>query len=308
MIMNGDNAIALVPDSDGPQLLGTIRGVTAVPYQPGSQLPAAAARAQILIPPLAPIDPPSLLIRLPQLELVQLLSAGAEPWAGQLPESITLSDCRGAHGAGTADWVLTALLSSWRRLPDFVAAQAAGRWSPRPVDDIGGRRVLILGAGDIAGHVARRLHAFDVATTLVGRTPRDGVHGVDQLLHLLPDHDACAIVLPLTDETRGLVDAAALAAMPDGAVLINAARGPVVSTEALLAELNTGRLRAALDVTDPEPLPHGHPLWSAPGVMITPHVASNTPGARQRAYRVAAEQIIQYLSGCTPDNVVNNGY
>lgn len=308
MIMNADDTITLVPDSDGPQLLGPINGLTAVPYQAGAPLPEVAAQARILIPPIAPIDPTSLLTALPRLELVQLLSAGAEPWAGRLPESIMLSDCRGAHGGATADWVLTALLSSWRRLPEFIAAQAAGRWAPRQVGDIGGRRVLILGAGDIAGHVARRLHAFDVATTLVGRTARDGVHGVDHLLGLLPAHEACVIVLPLTDQTRGLVDATVLAAMPDGAVLINAARGPVVNTEALLAELGTGRLRAALDVTDPEPLPDGHPLWSAPGAMITPHVASNTPAARQRAYRVAAEQIAQHLSGCTPDNVVSNGY
>ena len=121
--------------------------------------------------------------------------------------------------------------------------------------------MLIVGAGDVAENTVRRLAPFEVATTLVARRARDGVHGIDEVHDLLPDHDACVLIVPLTDGTRGLVDAAFLAAMPDGAVLVNAARGPVVDTDALTAELAAGRLRAAVDVTDPEPLPAGHPLW-----------------------------------------------
>jgi phosphoglycerate dehydrogenase-like enzyme len=128
------------------------------------------------------------------------------------------------------------------------------------------------------------------------------VHG------LLPDHDVAVIMVPLTDHTRGLVDARFLAAMPDGAVLVNAARGPVVDTGALTRELQAGRLRAAVDVTDPEPLPADHPLWSAPGLLLTPHVGVRVPGAMRRAFAVAAEQIGAFVRGDAPSNLVEDGY
>jgi len=125
---------------------------------------------------------------------------------------------------------------------------------------------------------------------------------------LLPEHDACVVIVPLTDDTRGLVDASFLAAMPDGALLVNAARGPVADTDALTAELTSGRLRAAVDVTDPEPLPAGHPLWRAPGLLLTPHVGGSVPGALERAFAVAAEQITAFARGERPPNLVENGY
>jgi phosphoglycerate dehydrogenase-like enzyme len=154
----------------------------------------------------------------------------------------------------------------------------------------------------------RRLEPFEVTTTLVGRRARDGVHGIDEVLDLLPGHDACVVIVPLTDDTRGLIDAAFLAAMPDGAVLVNAARGPVADTDALTAELTSGRLRAAVDVTEPEPLPGDHPLWKAPGLLLTPHVGGSVPGAMGRAYKVAAEQIAAFARGEQPPNLVTNGY
>jgi phosphoglycerate dehydrogenase-like enzyme len=300
--------VVLVPHREGPELLGDVPGVEAVPYEPKAPLPAAAETAPVLIPPMAPTDSAALMRAMPRLELVQLLSAGAEAWTGKVPRGVQLSDCRGAHGAATADWVLAALLATWRSIPNFVRDQLQGRWSPSPVDDLDGKRVLILGAGDIASHVARRLAAFEVATTMVGRTPRPGVHGVDEVHRLLPAHHACVVVVPLTDATRGLVDTGFLSAMPRGAVLVNAGRGAVVDTGALLAELGSGRLRAALDVTDPEPLPPEHPLWRAPGLLLTPHIGSNTPGALVRAYRVAAEQIALFGAGRAPANLVHNGY
>jgi phosphoglycerate dehydrogenase-like enzyme len=112
----------------------------------------------------------------------------------------------------------------------------------------------------------------------------------------------------LTDETRGLVDKDFLAAMPDGALLVNGARGPVADTDALLAELRSGRLRAAVDVTDPEPLPAGHPLWEAPGLLLTPHVGGSVPAAMRRAFRVMREQLAYYARGEEPPNVVRDGY
>src|SRR6185312_12741252 len=133
--------------------------------------------------------------------------------------------------------------------------------------------------------------------TLVGLRARNGVHGIDEVHALLADHDAAVLIVPLTDDTRGLADARFLAAMPDGALLVNAARGPVVDTDALVAELQAGRLRAALDVTDPEPLPADHPLWSAPGLLLTPHVGGSVPGGMQRAFAVAAEQLAAFARG-----------
>ena len=143
---------------------------------------------------------------------------------------------------------------------------------------------------------------------MVGFTPRDDVHGVEELPALLPDADVVVLVTPLTSRTRGLVDAAFLGAMPDGALLVNAARGAVVDTDALLAELTAGRLSAALDVTDPEPLPADHPLWTAPNVLITPHVGGAVRDARRRSYRVVAAEIERYVRGELPDNLVQGEY
>jgi phosphoglycerate dehydrogenase-like enzyme len=299
----------LVPHEEGPALLGELPGVTAVPYPADGPLPGAAERAEVLVPPfLATREAVTLAERLPRLRLVQLLTAGAEAWIGELPDGVALSDCRGAHGGATAEWVVAVLLGVYRHLPRFAHAQAEGRWDHHQTEELAGKRVLVVGAGDVAEHLVRRLAPFDVATTLVGRRARDGVHGIDEVTDLLPDHDACVVIVPLTGATRGLVDAAFLAAMPDGAVLVNAARGPVADTAALTAELASGRLRAALDVTDPEPLPDGHPLWSAPGLLLTPHVGGSVPGGLRRAYGVAAEQLVAFARGDEPPNLVRDGY
>ncbi|CAA9443010.1 MAG: D-3-phosphoglycerate dehydrogenase [uncultured Pseudonocardia sp.] len=299
----------LVPHEEGPALLGDLPGVTAVPYSTDGPLPAAAERAEVLVPPfLATEEAVALAGRLPRLRLVQLLTAGAETWIGGLPDGVALSDCRGAHGGATAEWVVAALLGVYRHLPRFAHAQAQGRWDHHQTEELAGKRVLVVGAGDVAEHLVRRLAPFDVATTLVGRRARDGVHGIDEVTDLLPHHDACVVIVPLTGATRALVDAAFLAAMPDGAVLVNAARGPVADTAALTAELLSGRLRAALDVTDPEPLTDGHPLWSAPGLLLTPHVGGSVPGGLRRAYGVAAEQLAAFARGDEPPNLVRDGY
>lgn len=299
----------LVADEEGLDVLSRIPGVRAVRYEPGSSRPAEAQAAQVLVAPFAiPPDPAALTDGLPELRLVQLLSAGAEKWVGRLPAGVGLSDCRGAHGGATAEWIVSALLAVYRDLPAFVRAQDERRWDRHLAEGLAGKSVLVVGAGDVGEHTVRRLSPFGVRTTLVGRRARDGVHGIDEVLQLLPRHDACVMIVPLTEETAGLVDAEFLAAMPDGAVLVNAARGSVVDTDALLAELRSGRLRAALDVTEPEPLPSEHPLWDAPGLFLTPHVGGYLPDGRGRAYRVAADQIAAFARGERPPNLVENGY
>lgn len=300
--------VVLVPNRRGVEALSDLP-VRAVQYDPKGELPEEAAEAEILVAPLS-ADEAALALpgRLPKLKLVQILTAGAEAWLPRLPDGVALSDGKGAHGGATAEWVVGALLAVYRDFPAFVRAQDRGEWDSHGTEGLLDKRVLVVGAGDLGEHVVRRLTPFDVRTTLVGRRARAGVHGVDELPGLLPDHDAVVLVIPLTDETRGLVDARFLAAMPDGAVLVNAARGPVVDTDALLAELTTGRVRAALDVTDPEPLPEGHPLWSAPGLFLTPHVGGAAPGGLDRAMRVAHEQIAAYVRGEEPPNLVRDGY
>jgi phosphoglycerate dehydrogenase-like enzyme len=299
----------LVPHEEGLAALADVPGVTAAQYDPEGELPDLAAATQVLVPPfLATSEAVALTGRLPELRLVQLLTAGAENWVGRLPAGVALSDCRGAHGGATAEWIVSVLLAVYRHLPQFVRAQDEGRWDYHRTEELAGRRVLVVGAGDVAENTLRRLAPFEVSTTLVGRRARDGVHGIDEVLDLLPHHDACVVIVPLTDATRGLIDADFLAAMPDGALLVNAARGPVADTDALTAELTSGRLRAAVDVTDPEPLPADHPLWRAPGLLLTPHVGGSVPLAMQRAFAVAAEQIAAFARGEQPPNLVENGY
>ncbi|MEN3300536.1 2-hydroxyacid dehydrogenase [Pseudonocardia sp.] len=301
--------VVLVPHAEGVEFLADVPGVRAVRYDPTGDLPAEAGEAAVLVPPfLASGDVVRITEKLPALKLVQLLTAGAEAWIGRLPDGVALSDAKGAHGGATAEWILAALLAVHREIPGFVRAQERAEWDQHSTDELAGKRVLIVGAGDVAEHTVRRLTPFEVETTLVGRTAREGVHGIDEVLDLLPRHDACVVIIPLTDQTRGLVDAEFLAAMPDGAVLVNGARGPVADTDALTAELESGRLRAAVDVTDPEPLPADHPLWKAPGLLLTPHVGGSVPGALRRAYRVAAEQIAAFARGEEPPNLVVDGY
>lgn len=286
-----------------------ISGHRLLPYDPALPFGSDAAPAQVLIPPyLATDELIGRVVELPALRLVQLLTVGVDVWHGRLPDGVALSSCRGAHSAPTAEWVLATLLACYRELPGFVAQAQRRVWQPKATDGLFGKRVLVVGAGDVGRRVRARLLACDASVTMVGRRGADGVHPVSELRSLLPEHDVVVLVVPLTEQTRGMVDASFLAAMPDGAVLVNAARGPVVHTDALLAELTAGRLRAALDVTEPEPLPPDHPLWTAPNVLITPHVAGSVLGLHQRAYGVAARQIAAFADGKDPDNLIRNGY
>jgi phosphoglycerate dehydrogenase-like enzyme len=245
---------------------------------------------------------------MPALKVVQTLTAGVEHVTPYLPDGVTLCNARGVHDASTAELAVGLILASLRGIPDFVRAQDSGEWVAGRREALADKRVLILGAGSIAQALRRRLTPFECDVTCVARTARDGVAGIDQLPDLLPQADVVVLLVPLTDDTRGLVDAKFLTQMKDGALLVNVARGQVVDTEALVAELASGRLRAALDVTDPEPLPKGHPLWSAPGVLISPHVGGNTSAFLPRGRRLVSAQLRRYVAGEPLANVVTGAY
>ena len=267
-----------------------------------------AALAQVWVPRSGPGPLPGadFFGALPHLRLVQLLSAGAERFAGRLPEGLVLCNARGAHTPSTAEWAVTAVLAAQRGIPFFVREQDARRWSTTTHRSLVGARVLVVGAGDIGRAIGRMLAGFDVELTYVARTAREDVRGMDDLPALLPHADVVVLVVPVTPETTGMVDAAFLAAMPDGSLLVNAARGVVVDTDALVAELVAGRLRAALDVTEPEPLPPGHPLWAAPGLLLTPHVGGAVPDTNERAAAAVTGQLARVLAGQPLVNVVDD--
>ena len=279
---------------------------------PDAEMPGDPAEVEFWVPPfLSGGATTALLPRFTSLRAIQLLSAGADAWAPIVPHNVTLCDARGVHDSSTAEWCVAAILSSLRRFDYLARTQAERRWASTdvvPTDELSGKRVLIIGAGSIGTALARRLDPFEVSVTFVARTGRDGVHGVDELPRLLPEYDIVVLLIPLTPATTGLVDKAFLAAMRDGALLVNGARGPVVSTDALTAELSTGRLWAAVDVTDPEPLPADHPLWTMPTVLITPHTAGSVRGVLRRGYALVGDQVRRYCAGEPLENVVRDGY
>lgn len=241
---------------------------------------------------------------LPNLRVVLLPSAGFDHALPLVPEQVTVCNGRGVHSTGTAELALALILASQRGLPDAVLAQREGLWSNPELPSLADRRVLVVGAGSLATAIVARLRPFEVTITTVGRTAREGVRGVDELPTLLPLADIVVLAVPYSPATHHLLDATALAALPDGALVVNMARGRVVDQDALLAELQSGRLRAALDVTDPEPLPPDHPLWRAPHTLITAHQGGNSEATYPRVAALLRRQLEHLLAGEPPDNVV----
>ena len=241
---------------------------------------------------------------LPELRVVQVLSAGTDAVEHLIPPGVTLCNARGARDVPVAEWVVGALLGDASGLLRSAAGQHERDWRPYRPAEVAGSTVLIVGHGSIGEAVRRRVQALRAEVIAVAAHARPGVHPVEDLPGLLPTADAVVVLAPLTPQTRGMVDAEFLARMHDGAVLLNAGRGPVVDTDALLREVRSGRLRAVLDVIDPEPLPADHPLWTTPGVAITPHVAGDSPPAERRAERLAAEQLARFARGEPLRNVV----
>ena len=240
-----------------------------------------------------------------ELRVVQALSAGTDWLEADVPPGVTLCNARGTRDVPVAEWVVAALLGASSGLLRCAREHDRHAWNIYRPAEIAGSTVVVLGLGSIGQAVRRRLEALRAEVLGVGREPRPGVRGVDELGALLARADALVVLVPLTEQTRGMVDRDVLAALPDGALVVNAGRGPVVDTDALLAELQSGRLRAVLDVVDPEPLPADHPLWTAPGLLaLTPHVAGDSPPAEARAARFAAEQLGRYARGEPLRNVV----
>jgi len=293
-----------VPHEQGIELMGELPpGVDVV------VAPEPAPDVEFWAPPFLGGAPPvEAFAGMTGLRVIQLLTAGVDTWVGRVPGHIVLCDARGVHTPATAEWTVAAILAYVRDLPHFARAQARGEWAYRRTDELAGKRVLIVGAGSIGDAVAARLRPFEVDIALVARQARPGVHGVGELPNLLPEADIVVLTVPLTDETTGLVGGDFLAAMRDGALLVNAARGRVVDTHALALELAKGRLGAALDVTDPEPLPAGDPLWQMPNVLLTPHVAASVGGVLVRAYALVGDQLRRYAAGEPLLNVVADGY
>ena len=300
----------------GRRLLGEVPDGVDIEVCPDSQtLPSDPADVAFWVPPVgATTRATDILPKLTGVKVIQLLSAGADAWIGHVPADVRLCDARGVHDASVAEWVIGAVVGSLRQFPAFARAQEREEWTSDagflPTPELTGARVLIVGAGSIGRAIERHMAPFGVTVGRVARTarPAEDVHGVDELPDLLPYADVVVLVVPLTEQTRGLVDARFLAAMPDGALLVNAARGPVVDTAALLTEVAGGRISAALDVTDPEPLPAGHPLWKLPNVFLTPHIGGAVQGLLPRAYGLAGEQLRRFRSGVPLLNLVVDGY
>jgi phosphoglycerate dehydrogenase-like enzyme len=261
------------------------------------------------------------------VKLVLSLMAGTEWIPSTVGPCVTICNAHGAHNVSTAEWTLAAILAMLKYFPLYLDMQRSGIWKRRfeavehfhsmggdasqvypPVlgEELTGKSVLLVGYGAIGKEIERMLAPFAVELTRVARRARSHpeVHPVSELDALLPRAEIIVLILPATAESRGLIGAPQFALMRRGALLINAARGPIVDTHALVAALQSGRTRAAIDVTDPEPLPEGHPLWSCPNLLITPHVGASTPQFSPRALRTAAEELRRYLHGEPLRNVV----
>ncbi|MDI3240243.1 2-hydroxyacid dehydrogenase [Arthrobacter sp. AL08] len=268
-------------------------------------------RIDIVVPPY--MGGPGVLRSLAAVEtgLVQGQSIGYDGVAEALPPGRVFANAAGVHETSTAELALALVLASQREFPRQLQNQQEGRWETRSTASLADRKVLLVGYGGVGKAIEDRLLPFETTVTRVASTeraePRGHVHGITELPALLPEHDIVIVGVPLNHATHHLIDDAFLAAMPDGALLVNVARGPVADTEALIRHTATGRIRAALDVTDPEPLPQDHPLWRTPGVIISPHVGGDTSAMLPRMGRLLQRQIDLMLTGEPPANVVLGG-
>lgn len=276
---------------------------------PRERVPDSVSDVAFYVPPYAMgPDVGTVLPAMTSLEVVQTLSAGVDNVRALVPEGVTLCNGRGIHDTSTAELALTLVLASLRGIPDFVRAHDRRAWSPQWRPALADRHVLLVGYGAIGQAIERRLLPFEVTVTRVARTARDGVHAITELPDLLPDADVVILIVPLTDETRGLVDAGFLARMKDGALLANLARGAVVRTDDLVAALGSGRITAAVDVTETEPLPPDSPLWEAPGLLLSPHVGGASSAMWPRAHRLVRDQLHRYAAGETLCNIMSGDY
>ncbi|MFJ6312603.1 2-hydroxyacid dehydrogenase [Pseudarthrobacter oxydans] len=273
--------------------------------------PAPAERLDIVVPPY--MRGPEVLAALESVEigLVQSQSIGYDGVADVLPAGCVFANAAGVHETSTAELALGMMIASQRGMDGFARNQASGTWDNSQRPSLADRRVLLVGYGGVGKAIEARLLPFETKVTRMASREREDpsgkIFGIDSLYEQLPLHDIAVVSVPLSEQTHQLVDAKFLAAMPDEALLVNVARGAVADTDALLAEASSGRLRAAVDVTDPEPLPADHPLWTTPGVLITPHVGGASSAMFPRMVRLVQQQIGLMLEGKEPVNVVLGG-
>lgn len=274
------------PDKPWPDGVADV-GFLVVPYLTGTES-------------LARID------EMTSLEVIQLNLAGYDAFVGLVPDGVALCSAAGVHDTGTAEMALALLLAQSRKLDQYARNMTDGRWERDGFGwSIADRRALIVGYGGIGKAIERRLEPFELASiTRVARTARENIYAFTELEQLLPEADIVLIACPLTADTENLFDARKLALLPDGAIVVNVARGPVIDTDALIAETSSGRLRAALDVTDPEPLPADHPLWHCPGVLIAPHTGGPATSFWPRTNRLIARQLAHWAAGRPLENRV----
>jgi phosphoglycerate dehydrogenase-like enzyme len=298
-----------IPDATGHDAVGELPDDVALALIPREgELPPALLDAEFLVPRAGDRRIAELLRRMSKLRVIQTLSAGVDRLLPIVPTGVTLCDAGGTRDVAVAEWVLAAILACTRALPELRDLQREHSWGWRRSEELAGSTVMILGYGAIGTAVEARLAPFEVEVIRIARRARAGVHSVDELRSLLPLAEIIVVLLPLTPATTGLINGDLLARLRPDALLVNAARGGVLDTGALLELLQAGRLSAALDVTDPEPLPADHPLWEAPGVLITPHLAGDTAAAERRAFALVGEQVRRCVRGEPLANVVQHGY
>ena len=306
------HGLVLLPFADYAETLGTTVDGLEVEVYDGTVEPAADVldRVTFYVPPYLGSAPAlALMSRMPRLRVVQSLSAGVDNVWAFLPAGVALHNAAGVHDASTAELAVGLALTSLRRIDDFARAQEHGTWLHAMHDSLADKHVLLIGYGRIGAAIERRLTPFEVEVTRDARSRRtldDGgvVHAIDELPDLLPDADVVILIVPQTPETTGLVDAEFLDLMKEGALLVNVGRGKLVVTDDLVDALRRGRVRAALDVTDPEPLPVDHPLWRVPGVLISPHVGGATTAFLPRAHRLVSSQLRRWRLGEPLDNLM----
>lgn len=245
--------------------------------------------------------------KMSNLKILQMLNAGYDDALAYLRPGLTLCNARGVHDASTAELAVGLAIASRRGFAEFIREQVAGTWNHRRFPSLSDSKVGIIGFGSIGKEVARKLSAFDVSITAFTQSGRDGTVKIDELDKHLPQLDIVILILPLTDSSRHMFNAQRLAAMKDGALIVNVARGAIIETEALLKELNSRRIYAALDVTDPEPLPEGHPLWNAPNLIVVPHVGGNSAAFEPRGRALIESQLKLLAVGSPLEHVVAQG-
>ena len=292
-----------------PEVLGEVPDNLRLQHIDPDALPDNADEVELYVLPyrFGPSDGEAL-ATLPKLQVVQTLTAGVEHIRGYVPEGVLLCNGRGIHDTSTAELTVALVLASLRGLPQFVRAQERATWAPAALESLADKQVLIVGYGQIGAAIEARIRPFEAEVVRVARRARDGVHPIHELPDLLPYADVVVLIVPGTEETTGLFDAAMLARMKDGALLVNVSRGAVVDTAALLVELERRRIHAALDVVDPEPLPRDHPLWRAPHLLLVPHVGGSSSAMWPRAHKLVREQLHRFATGEPLANVMSGDY